>query len=316
MPRDFKYPRLAAGIENARVITAAAGIGKTRDGRRSHGDRCCLSVVSDVPKRPFREQAMDLGLAGKSALVTGASKGIGRAVAAALAAEGCTLRLAARTEADLAAVRDDLNARFGVQATIHPLDLAISANVEALAAACADVDILVNNAGAIPAGDLARVDDATWRKSWDLKVFGFIGLTRAIYPRMRARGAGVIVNVIGTGGERPNANFVAGSMGNAALMALTKALGAESLDRGVRVVGINPGPIETERLRVQSERRAEVDLGDRGRWREVLADLPAGRPGKPAEVADVAAFLASPRASWISGVVVAVDGGQQARAPH
>ncbi|CAN0298773.1 unnamed protein product [Discosporangium mesarthrocarpum] len=259
---------------------------------------------------------MDLELTGKSALITGASKGIGFACAAALAAEGCALHLAARTEADLAAARDDLAGRFGVPVAIHPGDLADDAEVERLAAACAEVDILVNNAGAIPAGDLARIDNATWRRAWDLKVFGFIGLSRALYPAMCDRGSGVIVNIIGTGGNRPNANFAAGSMANAALMALTTALGAESLDHGVRVVGLNPGPIETERLRIQSERRAEVDFGDRARWRDVLSDLPAGRPGLPREVGEVAAFLASPRASWISGVVVPVDGGQHARAPH
>lgn len=258
---------------------------------------------------------MDLELAGKSAVITGASKGIGRAVAEALAAEGCNLHLNSRTEADLAAVAEDLSGRFGVQAAIHPGDLSRDVDRANLATACAKVDILVNNAGAIPAGDLTRVDDATWRTAWDLKLFGFIGLTRALYPRMCARGDGVIVNIIGSAGDRPNANYVAGSMGNASLMALTRALGAESLDHGVRIVGINPGPIETDRLRVQSERRAEVDFGDRSRWRETLTNLPAGRPGLPREVGEVAAFLASPRASWISGTVLTVDGGQHARAP-
>ena len=258
---------------------------------------------------------MELELAGKSALITGASKGIGRAIAESLAAEGCTLHLGARTEADLAAVRDDHNSRFGAQVTIHPGDLGLDAEVAKLAEACAEIDILVNNAGAIPAGDLSRVDDATWRKAWDLKIFGFVNLTRTLYPRMCARGDGVIVNIIGTAGERPNANYIAGSMANAGLMAMTRALGAESLDHGVRVVGIAPGPIETERLRVQSERRAEVGFGDRSRWREVLTNLPGGRPGLPREVADVAAFLASPRASWISGTVLMVDGGQHSRAP-
>ncbi len=172
---------------------------------------------------------MNLGLSGKTAIVTGASKGIGRAVAEALAEEGCSLHIVSRTEADLNLVRDDLNQRFGAQVTVHALDLSQDADVAKLAAAAGDCDILVNNAGSIPAGDITRLDNAAIKSAWDLKVFGFLGLIREIYPRMCERKSGVIVNVIGMAGERPRAAYIAGSMGNAALMQLTRALGAEIL---------------------------------------------------------------------------------------
>lgn len=256
---------------------------------------------------------MDLELNGKTAIVTGASKGIGKAVAEVLAEEGCSLHLVSRTEADLNSLRDDLNTRFGAQATVHALDLSKPEAVKALADAAGDCDVLVNNAGAIPAGDLGRLDDATIKEAWDLKVFGFVGLIREIYPRMCERGSGVIVNVIGMAGERPRAGYIAGSMGNAALMQLTRALGAESLDHGVRVVGINPGPIETERLVSQAKINADMQFGDESRWRETHKALPGGRPGLPEEMGWLAAYLASARASWISGTVIMADGGQHSR---
>ncbi len=256
---------------------------------------------------------MDLGLKGKTALVTGGSKGIGRAVAEALAAEGCALHLAARTEADLARAQGEIEAAHGVAVAIHPLDLSLGDNARRLAAAVGEIDILVNNAGAIPGGDIVAVDEATWRRAWDLKVHGYINLIREIYPAMCARGRGVIVNVIGNAGARPRAGYIAGSVGNAGLMALTLALGAESLDHGVRVVAINPGPIETERLVALQRTAAERELGDAERWRELMKRLPAGRPGTPEECAQVVAFLASERASWISGCVIPVDGGGGAR---
>jgi NAD(P)-dependent dehydrogenase (short-subunit alcohol dehydrogenase family) len=259
---------------------------------------------------------MDLELGGKTAIVTGASKGIGRAVAEVLAEEGCNLHLVARTQADLEAARDDINARFGAQVTVHPLDLSKDAHQQTLIDAAGDVDILVNNAGAIPSGDLTRVDNQTLRDAWDLKVFGFAGLIRGIYPRMCERGSGVIVNIIGMAGERPRASYVGGSMGNAALMQLTRALGAESYDHGVRVVGINPGPVETERLVRQARINADMMFGDESRWRETHKNLPAGRPGKPEEIAWLAAYLASPRAEWVSGTIVMADGGQHSRSPR
>ena len=256
---------------------------------------------------------MDLELTGKTAIVTGASKGIGRAVAEVLAEEGCSLHLVSRTEADLNKVRDNLNQRFGAQVTVHALDLSKEEDVATLAAAAGDCDILVNNAGSIPAGDITRLDNATIKSAWDLKVFGFVGLIREVYPKMCERGSGVIVNVIGMAGERPRAAYIAGSMGNAALMQLTRALGAESYDHGVRVVGINPGPVETDRLVSQAKINADMEFGDEERWRETHKALPGGRAGRPEEMGWLAAYLASDRASWVSGTIIMADGGQHSR---
>ena len=258
---------------------------------------------------------MDLELNGKTAIVTGASKGIGRAVAEVLAEEGCTLHLVSRTEADLNAVRDDLNSRFGAQATVHALDLARPEDVDKLATAAADADILINNAGAIPGGDLSKLSDDDIKDGWQLKVFGTVGLVRHFYPRMCERGSGVIVNVIGMAGERGRSAYIAGSMGNAALMQMTRTIGAESLNHGVRVLGVNPGPTQTERFQLLARANAEKQFGDPERWRETMGNLPGGRGGLTEELAAVTAFMASPRASWVSGTVIMVDGGQHSRPP-
>lgn len=256
---------------------------------------------------------MDLQLSGKTALVTGASRGIGRAIARTLAAEGCNLHLAARSTADLELVRAELSAVEGIKVTAHALDLSRNADVNALGARCADVDILVNNAGAIPFGGLVEVDAQRWRESWNLKVFGTIDLTRAIYARMRERRSGVVINVIGVSGERLRADYLTGTTGNAGLMAFTRALGGESVDYGVRVVGVNPGKINTERMQMVLENQAEKLLGDRNRWPEMMKNAPLGRLGRPEEIADAVAFLASPRASYISGTIVTIDAGLAAR---
>lgn len=259
---------------------------------------------------------MDLRLSGRTALVTGGSRGIGFGVAQSLAAEGCNLHLASRTAADLEAARDRLLAAHKVQIAIHPGDLAHSDNVRKLGRDCRSVDILVNNAGAIPQGALAGLDEATWRSSWDLKVFGFIGLAREIYPAMCERRRGVIVNIIGGAGERPTSGYIAGSMANAALMAFSRALGAEGPGFGVRVIGLNPSATATDRGVERWRNQARKDLGDPERWRELTRGFPFGRPASVEEIADVVAFLCSDRASYVSGTVISVDGGASARTPR
>ena len=185
-----------------------------------------------------------------------------------------------------------------------------------LAKACGPLDILVNNAGAIPRGDLTTVDEDRWREAWALKVFGTIDLSRAVLGGMRERQRGVIVNVIGLAGERPNADYIVGSSGNAALMAFTRGVGSTSIDAGVRVLGVNPGLVNTERLQSILRFQAEQRFGDAERWRECqdTSKLPAGRAAEPHEVADVVAFLVSDRASYMSGTIVTVDGGRSYRA--
>ena len=254
---------------------------------------------------------MDLELTGRRALVTGASKGIGLACADALAAEGCHLDLASRTEADLEAAAADLRERHGVDVDVHPVDLSSPDEQVALVESLDTVDIVVNNAGAIPAGDLASIGDEQLRRSWELKVFGYINLCRLLLPRLVEQGSGVIVNVIGAAAIRPQPGYIAGGAGNAALGALTQALGSRSLRDGVRVVGVHPGLIVTDRLTDLLRTGAEERFGDADRWEELVPTDPA--PGSPEQVADVVAFLASPRASHVSGVTLAVDGGATSR---
>ena len=172
---------------------------------------------------------MDLHLRGKRVLITGASKGIGAAAAEAFAEEGCHLMLAARNGEQLKAVAERLRGAHQIDATAHVVDLRNPADIARLVKDAADIDILVNNAGDIPGGSVDKIDEPTWRHAWELKVFGYINITRAIYAQMKTRGHGVIVNDIGVAGEKFDANYICGSAGNAALMAFTRALGGKSL---------------------------------------------------------------------------------------
>ena len=252
---------------------------------------------------------MDLHLKGRKALITGGSKGIGRACAEMLASEGCALHLAARGKEALVEAKEAIESRYELPVEIHTVDLSHGHEVRDLADACSDIDILINNAGAIPNGDLWQIEEPRWREAWDLKVFGYINLCRAVYPMMRSRG-GVIVNVIGGAGERPNFHYIAGGAGNAALMAFTRALGGRSMRDNIRVIGVNPGLIKTERLERLMRSVAESRLHDPELWEELLPTAPP--PGNPEDIANAVAFLVSDRARYITGTVVTVDGGATA----
>ena len=253
---------------------------------------------------------MDLGLKGKRVLITGASKGIGLACALAYSLEGAQPILAARNEEALKVAVREIRGRSGVEVTYHVADLATPSGIEGLVNAVGDLDILVNNAGAIPGGSLDMLTDARWREAWELKLFGYINLTRAILPRMQESKRGVIVNVIGMAGASPKAEYICGGMANAALIALTRALGGESPLHGVRVFGINPSQTKTERTTTPARLRALATLGDEGRWEELMQGLPFGRLMDAEEVANLVVFGSSERAGYLSGTVIDLDGGQ------
>jgi NAD(P)-dependent dehydrogenase (short-subunit alcohol dehydrogenase family) len=250
---------------------------------------------------------MELELKGKQGLVTGASKGIGAGIAEALAAEGCDLVLVARSTDALTAVADRLRDRYSVRIRSITLDLSIEEEVQKLRDV-EDVDILVNNAGAIPRGTLASLSNMQIRAGWDLKLFSYITLSRIFYAKMKERGGGVILNNIGMSAESFDPAYIAGSTANAGLVAFTRTLGARSLDDNIRVVGISPGPVATERITLLLRER-DTDPNSSS----VLSSFPLGRCASVREIADAFVFLASPRSMYTSGIVMTVDGGLSAR---
>lgn len=253
---------------------------------------------------------MDLKLRGLTAVVTGASKGIGEAVAHELAQEGCHLHLAARSKDQLEALANNLRAAHKVTVTAHACDLSRSVDVLALADAVGTPDILVNNAGAIPSGNIQDIDEARWRAAWDLKVFGYVGLTRALLPKMYARGKGAIVCVIGSAGLNPNPNYLYGCMGNAALNMFVRALAMETFNKGVRVCAVNPGATMSDRWVYLARENARRKLGDPERYMELATDYPGKRPATVQEVAAAVAFFASERSSYTSGSQLTIDAGR------
>jgi len=253
---------------------------------------------------------MDLQLHGKVAIVTGASRGIGKAIAQMLAGEGMHVVLAARSAQAL----EDVAAALPTTPLVHVADLRLpdapAALVEAAVSRFGQLDLVVNNAGATRRGDFLALPDDAWADGFSLKLFGAMRLCRAAWPQLVAAG-GSIVNIAGVGGRTGSAEFTIGGAVNAALLNLTKALADRGVRDGVRVNAINPGSIATERLQT----RIRTLAGQRGvepaaASAEMARALKVARFGDPAEIASVVAFLASPHAAYLQGAVIDVDGGQ------
>lgn len=252
---------------------------------------------------------MDLKLAGKVAIITGASKGIGRAIAEVLAAEGMKLVLAARSTDLLNELAGSLKTETLVQA-VDLRNLAVPAQLVAAAIQrFGGLDLLVNNAGATKRGDFLTLTDEDWVDGYALKFFGAMRLSRAAWPYLRER-SGSIVSIIGVGGRTGAAEFAIGGSVNAASMNLTKVLADRGIQDGVRVNAINPGTIATERLQVRIRSFAkEKGLSESEAAAQLPRSMGIARFGEPAEIARAVAFLASPQAAYLNGAILDVDGG-------
>lgn len=253
---------------------------------------------------------MDLNLKNKVAIVTGASRGIGRAIAQTLSNEGMKLVLAARTQNLLQEVADSCNTECITQVVdlreASAADKVISAALERFG----QIDLLVNNAGATKRGDFLVLTDDDWQDGFALKFFGAMRLSRTAWPHLQ-KSQGSIVNIVGIGGRTASAEFTIGGSVNAALLNLTKALADRGTKDGIRVNAINPGSISTERLNTRIRNYASEHHVDEVAAKEQMArNIGVSRFGGPEEIASMVAYLASPLANYIHGAILDIDGGQ------
>jgi NAD(P)-dependent dehydrogenase (short-subunit alcohol dehydrogenase family) len=247
-------------------------------------------------------------------MVSGASRGIGRAIARGLAAEGAVLSLCARRAEPVEEVAQSLESEFGVRCAAMAADLASEEGaarwVEATVRDLGGIDVVVNNAGAVHGGSFLAAGNAEWMASFEAKLLGYVEVSRHAFPHLVRRGGGRVVNVIGVAGAQPFPNHMMAGVGNAALMNFTKALAEEGAPHGILVTGVSPGPVRTERwegLVVEWAEAAGITPAEAERER--VQGIPLLRVGEPDEVAHVVVFLASRLATYITGTVIAVDGG-------
>lgn len=258
---------------------------------------------------------MELGLADKTAAVTGASKGIGLAIANSLAAEGTDLAICARGREELEAAAADIEAEHGVECLPITADLtertAAAAFIEGAVDHFDGLDVLVNNAGSAPGGLLENLDEEDWYQSLDLKLMGHVRCATEAMPHL-VESEGVLVNLIGNDGTKPSPGELTPGAANAADINLTEALAKQYGREGVRVNAVNPGPVKTERWDYLVEVMAEEQgLTFEEAWQVAENSIPLGRICEPEEVANVVTFMASEAASFVNGGVLDVDGAQE-----
>ncbi len=258
---------------------------------------------------------MDLGLKGRVAIVTGASDGIGRASALKFASEGVKVAICARGSERLEQAAAEIKQRTGGDVLPVVADISQADHVRRLVRSTVErwgkIDILVNNAGTAAAGPFESVTDATWEADLDLKLFGAVRCAREVLPHMRAQRWGRIINVTAIAGRSPGAKTAPSAISRAAGIALTKALSKEYAEHGILVNAVCIGLIKAgQHERVYEQVKAkQPSLTLDEHYKKMGAPVPLGRVGEASEAADVIVFLASERASYVTGVAINIDGG-------
>jgi len=252
---------------------------------------------------------MDLGLTGKVALVTGGSRGIGRAIAAVLAREGVRVAICARSEKALQATADALR-KDGAEIYAATADISNQGDIERViadvVARWGGLDILVNNAGGPPPGRFDALEDGNWHSAVELSLMSTVRMIRAALPHLRQSAAGRIINILSTSVREPLDGMILSNSLRAAVAGLAKTMSRELGAARITVNNVCPGHVMTARLReIAAFRAAEGKLDVRG----ATDAIPLQRLGQPDEVADLVSFLASARAAYITGATIPIDGG-------
>ena len=259
---------------------------------------------------------MDLGLKGKMALVTGGSKGIGKAVARGLAREGAKVAICARNKGPLEQAAKEIARETGSEVFPVAGDLTQPEDVQRIVDTAVRhfgrIDILVNNAGSAPGGELLDLTEEAWQQALQLKFMGYVRCSKAVIPYMLKQGGGRIVNIVGNDGIKPVGFEITPSAANAADLAMTVALAEQYGKHNILVNAINPGPVQTERWGQLIQGIAQMrGISAEEAQKRAERSIPLGRICTPEEVANVAVFVASPRASFMNGAWITLDGGQR-----
>jgi 3-oxoacyl-[acyl-carrier protein] reductase len=257
---------------------------------------------------------VDLELTGKTALVTGASKGIGKAIARGLAREGARVAICSRDAGTLTAAAKEIGDGARGEVIAIPGDLSRADEVQRVAEDAAGrlgrLDILVNNAGAIRGGDFLKIPDEQWTGDWSLKLVGYVRMARAVFAQMQAQGGGRICNIVGAAARNPQATYLPGGIANAGLINFTKGLADLGAPSRILVTAVSPAATRTERWdSLMAQQAAAAGKTVEAFRAEAEKQYPLGRIATPEDIADLVCFLVSARASFITGACVTVDGG-------